>query len=90
MFAWNRIELLETTSVDYYMLVRVKLQEQGIKVQSRQVPIEGEFNNNTETLLRRPLAVYYLYIHQEDEARAREIIDAIGEEDLLPVEEYKW
>ena len=32
MFAWNRIELLETTSFDYYMLVRVKLQEQGIKV----------------------------------------------------------
>ena len=30
MFAWNRVELLETSSFDYYMLVRVKLQEQGI------------------------------------------------------------
>ena len=90
MFAWNRIELLETSSFDYYMLVRVKLQEQGIKVQSRQVPLEGEFDNNTETLLNRPLAMHYLYIHQDDEERARAIIDALGPDDLLPVEEYKW
>ena len=90
MFAWNRIELLETTSFDYYMLVRVKLQEQGIKVQSRQVPLEGEFDNNTETLLKRPLAVYYIYIHQEDEARARDIIDALKPDDILSVEEYTW
>ena len=90
MFAWNRIELLETTSFDYYMLVRVKLQEQGIKVQSRQVPLDGEFDNNTQTLLNRPLAVYYIYIHQDDEARAREIIDALGPDDILPVEAYTW
>ena len=90
MFAWNRIELLETTSFDYYMLVRVKLQEQGIKVQSRQVPLDGEFDNNTQTLLNRPLAVHYIYIHQDDEARAREIINALGPDDILPVEEYTW
>lgn len=90
MFAWNRVELLVTTSFDYYMLVRVKLQEQGIKVQSRQVPLDEEYDNNTQTLLRRPMAMYYIYIHQEDEARAREIIDALGPDDLLPVEEYKW
>ena len=90
MFAWNRIELLETTSFDYYMLVRVKLQEQGIKVQSRQIPLEGAFDNNTETLLKRPLAVHYIYIHQEDEARARAIIDALGPDDIVPVEEYTW
>lgn len=90
MFAWNRVELLVTTSFDYYMLVRVRLQEQGIKVQSRQVPLDEEYDNNTQTLLRRPMAMYYIYIHQEDEARAREIIDALGPDDLLPVEEYKW
>ena len=90
MFAWNRIELLETTSFDYYMLVRVKLQEQGIKVQSRQVPLDGEFDNNTQTLLNRPLAVHYIYIHQDDEVRAREIIDALGPDDILPVEAYTW
>ena len=90
MFAWNRIELLETTSFDYYMLVRVKLQEQGIKVQSRQVPLDGEFDNNAQTLPNRPLAVHYIYIHQDDEARAREIIDALGPDDILPVEEYTW
>ena len=90
MFAWNRIELLETTSFDYYMLVRVKLQEQGIKVQSRQIPLEGTFDNNTETLLKRPLAVYYIYIHQDDEATARAIIDALGPDDILMVEEYTW
>lgn len=90
MFAWNRVELLVTTSFDYYMLVRVRLQVQGIKVQSRQVPLDEEYDNNTQTLLRRPMAMYYIYIHQEDEARAREIIDALGPDDLLPVEEYKW
>ena len=74
MFAWNRIELLETTSFDYYMLV----------------PLDGEFDNNTQTLLNRPLAVHYIYIHQDDEARAREIIDALGPDDILPVEEYTW
>lgn len=90
MFAWNRVELLVTTSFDYYMLVRVKLQEQGIKVQSRQVPLDEEYDNNTQTLLRRPMAMYYIYIHQEDETRAREIIEALGPDDLVPVEEYKW
>lgn len=90
MFAWNRIELLETSSFDYYMLVRVKLQEQGIKVQSRQVPLEDSFDNNTDTLLKRPLAVHYIYIHREDEARARAIIDALGPDDIVPVEEYIW
>lgn len=90
MFAWNRAELLVTTSFDYYMLVRVKLQEQGIKVQSRQVPLEEEYDNNTQTLLRRPMAMHYIYIHQDDMARAREIVDALGPDDMLPVDEYKW
>lgn len=90
MFAWNRIELLETSSFDYYMLVRVKLQEQGIKVQSRQVPLEAEYDNNTQSLLRRPMAMHYIYIHQDDEPRAREIIDALGSDDALPVDEYTW
>lgn len=90
MFAWNRIELLETSSFDYYMLVRVKLQEQGIKVQSRQVPLEAEYDNNTQSLLRRPMAMHYIYIHQDDEPRAREIIDALGPDDALPVDEYIW
>lgn len=90
MFAWNRIELLETSSFDYYMLVRVKLQEQGIKVQSRQVPLEDGFDNNTQSLLRRPMAMHYIYIHQDDETRAREIIDALGPDDMLPVDEYTW
>ena len=90
MFAWNRVELLETSSFDYYMLVRVKLQEQGIKVQSRQVPLEGGYDNNPQTLLRRPMALHYIYIHQEDEPRARAIIDALGPDDILPVDEYTW
>ena len=90
MFARNRVELLETTSFDYYMLVRVKLQEQGIKVQSRQVPLENTFDNNTQTLLKRPLAEYYIYIHQDDEERARAIIDALGPDDIVPIEEYTW
>lgn len=90
MFAWNRIELLETTSFDYYMLVRVKLQEQGIKVQSRQVPLDESYNNNSETLLNRPLAVHYIYIHQDDEARARAIIDALGPDDIIQVDAYTW
>lgn len=90
MFAWNRVELLVTSSLDYYMLARVKLQEQGIKVQSRQVPLEDEFDNNTQTLLRRPLAMYYIYIHQDDEARARAIVDALGPDDVVSVEEYTW
>lgn len=90
MFAWNRIELLETTSFDYYMLVRVKLQEQGIKVQSRQVPLEDSYNNKTDSLLSRPLAVHYIYIHQDDEARAREIIDGLGPDDIVQVEAYTW
>lgn len=90
MFAWNRMELLTTTSLDYYMLVRVKLQENGIKVQSRQVPLEQEYNNNADTLLKRPLAMHYIYIHQDDEARAREIVASIGPDDAIPVDEYKW
>ena len=90
MFAWNRMELLTTTSLDYYMLVRIKLQENGIKVQSRQVPLEQEYNNNADTLLKRPLAMHYIYIHQDDEARAREIVASIGPDDAIPVDEYKW
>ncbi len=90
MFAWNRVEFLSTTSFDYYLLVRVKLQEQGIKVQSRQVPLEDDFNRNEETLLRRPMAMYYIYIHQDDVARAREIVDALGPDDMLTETEYKW
>ncbi len=90
MFAWNRVEFLSTTSFDYYLLVRVKLQEQGIKVQSRQVPLEDDFNRNEETLLRRPMAMHYIYIHQDDVARAREIVDALGPDDMLTEAEYKW
>ena len=90
MFAWNRVELLVTTSFDYYVLARVKLQEQGIKVQSRQVSLAEEYDNNSETLLRSPLAMHYIYVHQDDEARAKDIIAALGPDDVLPEDEYKW
>jgi len=40
--------------------------------------------------LRRPMAMHYIYIHQDDEPRAREIIDALGPDDALPVDEYTW
>ena len=90
MFAWNRVEFLVTTSFDYYLLVRVKLQEQGIKVQSRQVPLEDEYRKNEDTLLHRPMAMYYIYIHQDDMARAREIVDKLGPDDMVTETEYTW
>ncbi len=87
MFVWHRKELLTTSSTEYYLRVRALLQQNGIKLQSRQVNIR---QHEKREMLQKPLAQYYIYVHQDDLHRAQELVQQLGPEEAVKVEYLEW
>jgi len=84
MFIWNRVEVLVTLSLDYYMQARYVLQQNGIRNQSRKVQIEKHgWKRNADGMLRRHATEYHLYVHRDDVAEAQALLQDIGPETAL-------
>ena len=86
MFVWHREELLVTVSTEYYLRVRTLLQQNDIKMQSKQTRLRYPAND----MLQKPLSQYSIYVHKEDLEQARELIQQLGPEEDAVVEYLEW
>lgn len=87
MFVWHRKELLVTVSTEYYLRARALLQQNGIKMQCKQTRLQHQEQSD---ILQKPLAQYYIYVHQDDFEKASQLVQQIGPEDTIMVEYLEW
>lgn len=88
MFVWNREELLVTFSTEYYLRVRALLQQNGIKMQCRQMHIRNQ--DKKQNMLRQPRAKYHIYVHKDNLAQAAQLVRQLGPEESIPKNELEW
>lgn len=88
MFIWNRVELLTTLSREYYLQARALLQQNGIKIQSKQIRVREEVKKSG--MLQRPMEQYRIYVHKEDVERAQEIISQLGSQEQHVYNALEW
>ncbi|MBR5318876.1 MAG: hypothetical protein IKU46_04685 [Peptococcaceae bacterium] len=88
MFVWHREELLVTLSTEYYLRVRALLQQNGIKMQCRQAGIRD--HGKKQNMLQKPLAQYYIYVHEDDLERAAQLVQQMGPEESITVNYLEW
>lgn len=89
MFTWNRVEVLVTLSLDYYRQAQALLQKQQIINQSRRVKIAGGQQQSGNGMLQRTTTEYHLYVHKDDFDKARALIQTIGPDSQLSVEDME-
>ncbi len=87
MFVWHRQELLVTVSTEYYLRVRALLQQNGIKMQCKQTKLRHQ---EKIEMLQKPLAQYYIYVHENDLELAKQLVQQLGPEEDMKVEYLKW
>lgn len=85
MFTWNRVEVLVTLSLDYYRQVQAILQKNQITNQSRRIKIAGGEQRSGDGMLQRTTTEFHLYVHKDDYAKARALIQTIGPDSQLTV-----
>ena len=91
MFAWNRAEALVTLSLDYYLRVRAVLNQNHIRLQSKQIPVQQKAQHrDSDDMLQRPMTEYYIYVHKEDLQRALDLIHALGPEQKYLHQGLTW
>ena len=88
MFIWNRVELLTTLSMEYYLRARTLLQQNGIKIQSKQIPVREDVRKGG--MLQRPTEQYRIYVHKEDMERAQEVLSQLGAQEQHVYNALEW
>lgn len=84
MFIWNRVEVLVTLSLDYYMQVRYLLQQHHVRNQTHRVQVEKSgWQHRSDGMLRRRAMEYHLYVDQKDAEQAVSLIQGIGPDSIL-------